>query len=141
MRRAVYESTGGGWRLVAHARAAEALAARGASAASPRAHHVEQSAAQGDAAAITVLLEAASATAPRAPATATRWFEAALRLQPEADAPRPRGPDPDRAGAGGQRSTGDLEACAARLAEAVELLGPDEDRNPHHAGGGDRHGR
>ena len=123
VRRAVYESTGGGWRLVAHARAAEALAARGASAAS-RAHHVEQSAAQGDPAAITVLLEAASTTAPRAPAAAARWFEAALRLQPEADgAARVQ---TLVALAQAQRSTGDLEACAARLAEAVELLGSDE---------------
>ena len=43
VRRAVYEATGGGWRLGAHERCAEALAARGASAAA-RAHHVERSA-------------------------------------------------------------------------------------------------
>ena len=51
VRRAVYESTRGGWRLAAHARAAEALETRGAAAAE-RAHHVEQSAVQGDEGAI-----------------------------------------------------------------------------------------
>ena len=121
VRRAVYESTGGGWRLVAHARAAAALAARGASAAS-RAHHVEHSAVQGDPIAIAVLIEAATMTAPRAPATAARWFEAALRLQPEDDAAaRVR---TLVALAQARRSTGDLATCAARLAEAVDLLGP-----------------
>src|SRR5918995_1463590 len=40
VRRAVYQSTGGGWRLVAHARAARGLAARRAPAAA-QAHHVE----------------------------------------------------------------------------------------------------
>ena len=96
VRRAVYESTGGGWRLAAHARAASGLAARGASAAS-RAHHVEQSAIQGDAAAIELLLEAGAATAPRAPAAAARWFGAAAaspagsgRGGSPADADQPR---------------------------------------------------
>ena len=41
VRRAVYQATAGGWRLVAHERCAEALAARGARA-SARAHHVER---------------------------------------------------------------------------------------------------
>ena len=41
VRRAVYERRPGGWRLAAHARAAAALAARGAPA-GERAHHVEQ---------------------------------------------------------------------------------------------------
>ena len=84
MRRAVYESSGGGWRRLAHARAAAALAARGAAAAQ-RAHHVVECAANGDAEAISVLLDAAAATAPRAPATAAHWLEAALRLLPETD--------------------------------------------------------
>jgi hypothetical protein len=41
VRRAVYESARGGWRLAAHARAATELASRGAAAAE-RAHHVER---------------------------------------------------------------------------------------------------
>ena len=87
VRRAVYESTRGGWRLAAHARAAAALAARGAAPAE-RAHHVEQSAGQGDEEAIGLLLEAGGATAPRAPAAAARWFDAALRLLPAGDSER-----------------------------------------------------
>ena len=55
VRRAVYETSKGGWRLTAHARAAQALAAQGASAAA-RAHHVEQSGVRGERAAIELLL-------------------------------------------------------------------------------------
>ena len=123
VRRAVYESTGGGWRLVAHARAAEALAARGASAAS-RAHHVEQSAVQGDAAAIAVLLEAASATAPRAPprrrAGSGRAAAAARGRR------RRRASQTLVALAQARARPGDLAHCAARLDEAIDLLGPGE---------------
>ena len=76
-----------GWRLGAHARAAAVLAGRDASPLQ-RAHHVEQSASQGDEAAIAVLLAAGSEAAARAPAAAARWFEAALRLLPASDDPR-----------------------------------------------------
>jgi len=82
VRRAVYEATGGGWRLGAHERCAEALAARGASAAA-RAHHVEWSARQGDLAAVAVLREAGEAAVRLAPESAARWFGAALRLLPQ----------------------------------------------------------
>jgi ATP/maltotriose-dependent transcriptional regulator MalT len=82
VRRAVYEATGGGWRLGAHERCAEALAARGASAAA-RAHHVERSARQGDLAAVAVLREAGETTARLAPESAARWFGGALRLLPQ----------------------------------------------------------
>ena len=57
VRRAVYDSTPGGWRLGAHERTAEALETRGAPA-SARAHHVERAARQGDLAAVAVLREA-----------------------------------------------------------------------------------
>jgi ATP/maltotriose-dependent transcriptional regulator MalT len=82
VRRAVYETTPGGWRLGAHDRCAKALAARGASAAA-RAHHVERSARQGDRMAVAVLREAGEATARLAPESAARWFGSALRLLPE----------------------------------------------------------
>ncbi|HCU93049.1 MAG TPA: LuxR family transcriptional regulator [Actinobacteria bacterium] len=82
VRRAVYEATAGGWRLGAHERCAEALAARGASAAA-RAHHVERSARQGDLTAAAVLREAGEATARLAPESAARWFGGALRLLPQ----------------------------------------------------------
>jgi DNA-binding NarL/FixJ family response regulator len=83
IRRAVYQSTPGGWRLGAHERSAETLTARGASAAE-RAHHVERYARQGDAAAVATLREAGDAAAQRAPASAATWFGHALRLLPDA---------------------------------------------------------
>jgi ATP/maltotriose-dependent transcriptional regulator MalT len=89
IRRAVYEATAAGWRLGAHERCAEALAARGASAVA-RAHHVERSARQGDLAAVAVLRQAGEATARLAPETAARWFGGALRLLPQAAPGRDR---------------------------------------------------
>ena len=83
VRRAVYESTPGGWRLGAHERCTRTLAARGAPAAE-RAHHVQRSARQGDAAAVATLREAGEAAAQRAPASAATWFGDALRLLPDA---------------------------------------------------------
>jgi len=82
VRRAVYETSAGAWRLGAHERCAEALAARGASA-TARAHHIERFARQGDLAAVAVLRQAGEAAAPLAPASAAQWFGAALRLLPE----------------------------------------------------------
>jgi DNA-binding NarL/FixJ family response regulator len=82
VRRAVYEASAGGWRLRAHERCADALAAQGATAAA-RAHHVERSAREGDLAAVAVLREAGETAARLAPASAARWFAGALRLLPQ----------------------------------------------------------
>ena len=82
VRGAVYEAAPGGWRLSAHERTAEALAARGATA-TARAHHVERSARHGDMEAVALLREAGYASIGRAPAAAARLFAAALRLLPE----------------------------------------------------------
>ncbi len=123
VRHAVYESTPGGWRLGAHARAAAALAARGGDAAE-RAHHVEQSAPQGDEAAIELLLEAGRAASARAPATAARWFEGALRLLPSDDAERQVEVRVSLASA--RRSLGELEGCRETLLEAAILLPREE---------------
>ncbi|MFL5844442.1 MAG: AAA family ATPase [Solirubrobacteraceae bacterium] len=79
VRRAIYEATPAGWRIAAHERMAQALAARGA-APSAQAHHVDISAKVGDRAAIAVLSEAGNDAAQRAPATAARWFSGAVRL-------------------------------------------------------------
>jgi ATP/maltotriose-dependent transcriptional regulator MalT len=79
VRRAVYETTPGGWRLGAHERCAKALAARGA-APLARAYHVERSAREGDLSAVAVLREAGEAAARLAPESAARWFGGALRL-------------------------------------------------------------
>jgi ATP/maltotriose-dependent transcriptional regulator MalT len=89
VRRAVYETTAGAWRLGAHERCAEALAARGARAVE-RAHHVERSARAGDLAAVAVLHEAGEAALRLAPASAARWFADALRLLPETVPPEER---------------------------------------------------
>ena len=118
VRRAVYEGARGGWRLAAHARAASELAARGA-AAGERAHHVEQSAAQGDEEAIALLFEAGVAAAPRAPAVAVRWFAATLRLLRSSDE---RQVDVRVALASALRAVGELEQCRTALLEAIDLL-------------------
>jgi ATP/maltotriose-dependent transcriptional regulator MalT len=81
VRRAVYEATAGGWRLGAHERCAEALAAGGATA-SARAHHVERSARKGDVGAAAVLRKAGEEAVRLAPASAAHWFAEALRLLP-----------------------------------------------------------
>ena len=121
VRRAVYETAPAGWRLGAHARAADTLATRGAAPAE-RAHHVEQYAGQGDEEAISILLEAGYAAASRAPAAAARWFEATLSLLPAADERRV---DVHISLASSLRSLGELDRCDATLLEAIELLPED----------------
>jgi DNA-binding NarL/FixJ family response regulator len=123
VRRWVYESTRGGWRLAAHARAAVALAERGAGP-PERAHHVEQSAGRGDEAAIETLLEAGRATTGRAPSAAARWFGAALRLLPAADTVRRGELLVELASV--QRALGELDPCRDSLLEAIELLPADD---------------
>ena len=123
VRRAVYESAPGGTRMAAHARAAAALAARGAGPAE-RAHHVEQSAGRGDEDAIALLLAAGGATERRAPDAAARWYAAALRLLPEGDVERRVAVRVALASA--QRSLGELDACRATLLEAIDLLPRDD---------------
>ena len=125
VRRAVYESAKGGWKLGAHARAAALLAARGASS-QQRAHHVEQSASAGDAAAIEQLLEAGDDAAPRAPAAAARWYGAALRLLPETDDALRLRALVSLAKAHG--AMGELDPAAATLREAIELVPPGDVR-------------
>ncbi len=122
MRRAIYESTSAGWRLGAHARAAKALAQSGSPAAV--AHHVERSAAPGDAAAITLLRNAGSASASRDPVGAVRWYRAALRLISPDDGPTRL--DVLVRLAEALRATGDLEASAAQLREALEETPPED---------------
>ena len=89
VRRAVYESTPGGWRIGSHERCARALAERGA-APTTRAHHVEWSARHGDLAAVATLREAGDAAQRRTPESAARWFAAALRLLPSTSSPDER---------------------------------------------------
>jgi DNA-binding CsgD family transcriptional regulator len=79
VRHAVYDRTPGGWRLGAHARAADALE-RGGAGPVQRAHHVEHAARPGDAGAIALITAAAEELRSPAPATAARFYAAALRL-------------------------------------------------------------
>ena len=122
VRRAVYDTTPPAWRLGAHERAAAALDSRGAGA-GVCAYHVEQYARPGDEPAITLLSEAAAAAADTAPATAARWYAAALRLLP-AD-------DPERGAALlapmalALASAGQLEESRDALAEVIDLLPAD----------------
>ena len=120
VRRAVYESMPGGSRLVAHERCAEALARRG-SLTSTIAHHVERCARQGDEAAVELLREAGEAAAPRAPASAARWFAAALRLLPPA-APGDRRVELVLARSEALAATGQLGESHASLLEGMSIV-------------------
>ena len=127
VRGAVYEAAPGGWRITAHERAAAALAERGAPV-SARAHHVERSARHGDMEAVALLREAALAAVPRAPATAGRLFEAALRLLPES------APVTERAAlldgiAGAYSASGWFERSYEAMRERLDL--PSDEPLPH----------
>jgi DNA-binding CsgD family transcriptional regulator/tetratricopeptide (TPR) repeat protein len=121
VRHAVYEAAGTGWRIGAHARAAAALAAQGASVGS-RANHVERSARPGDVASAGLLIEAADRAAARAPATAARWYEAALRIMPESPSMRPRRVEVLVGLARTLEPVGRLEEGRAALVEALDLV-------------------
>jgi DNA-binding CsgD family transcriptional regulator/tetratricopeptide (TPR) repeat protein len=121
VRHAIYEAAGPGWRIGAHARAAAALETQGASVGS-RAHHVERSARPGDVAAGELLIEAADAAAGRAPVTAARWYEAALRIMPETASTRPRRVEVLLGLARTQESVGRLEESRAALIDALALV-------------------
>jgi tetratricopeptide (TPR) repeat protein len=123
VRSAVYASCSPGVRLVAHERSAEALASRGAPA-TARAHHIEQCARYGDLTALSVLREAGLDAAARAPASAARWFEAALRILP-GSAPTTERAELLMGFAGAQAATGKLEDSHAALLEAIELAETD----------------
>jgi DNA-binding CsgD family transcriptional regulator/tetratricopeptide (TPR) repeat protein len=123
VRSAVYDGSSMSTRLGAHARCAEALAARGAPA-TARAHHVEQSAHMGDQAAVAVLVEAAAANASRLPSSAARWFEAARRILPgDAPAGVRLGLQMDAATA--LTTAGRLADARALLVEGIALAGPE----------------
>src|SRR5512133_3338212 len=123
VRRAVYEATAGGWRLGAHERCAEALAARGASA-SARAHHVERSAREGDVGAAAVLRQAGEEAVRLAPASAAHWFADALRVLPST-APAQERVELLRARAGALTAAGRFNESHEALLDALALV-PDD---------------
>ncbi|MEV0379521.1 AAA family ATPase [Nonomuraea sp. NPDC050643] len=81
VRAAAYQLGGPAWRRAAHRRAAEHLFARGASDVGC-AVHMEHAIGVGDAAGAALLVSAARAVSANAPATAARWFRAALEASP-----------------------------------------------------------
>ena len=123
VRTVVYETAPGGWVLGAHERCANALAGRGASAAE-RAHHVEHAASPGDAEAMAVLREAGGSVMISAPASAARWFGAALRVLPH-DAPPEERLGLLMARAAALAASGQLEESRATLLETLALV-PDD---------------
>ncbi len=120
VRRAVYDGAPAGWVLGAHERCAAELAGRGASA-TARAHHVAYAGRQGDMDAFAVLCEAAQAAATRAPASAARWLDAALRLLPD-DAPPEQRVGLLLAHAQALSATGRLEESREALLESIALV-------------------
>jgi ATP/maltotriose-dependent transcriptional regulator MalT len=120
VRRAVYDAAPGGWRLGAHERCSVALAERGASPAA-RAHHVEHAARHGDLDAFAVLRDAGLASTLRAPASAARWFGAALRLLPDSAPAEERGALLMARG-GALAATGQLEDAHTDLLETIRLV-------------------
>ncbi len=123
VRRAVYASAPGGWRLGAHERCAEALAARGVGPAE-RAHHVERAGRQGDADAVATLREAGTAAAHRAPVSAAHWFAVALRLLGD-DVPADERVELLLARAGALATCGRFDEAHSALLESIELV-PDD---------------
>jgi predicted ATPase len=123
VRRAVYASAPPAWLTEAHDRAAHTLGALGARA-SARAYHVELSGREGDQEAQTLFVEAARESVRVAPASAARWYSAALRALP-ADAQLERRLSLLAALAAAQTAAGDLAAASETLEEILELL-PDE---------------
>jgi ATP/maltotriose-dependent transcriptional regulator MalT len=123
VRTVVYETAPGGWVLGAHERCANALAERGASA-TVRAHHVEHAASPGDGEAMALLRDAGGAVMISAPASAARWFGAALRLLPETAPPE------ERLGllmahAAALAASGQLEQSRATLLDTLALVPED----------------
>jgi DNA-binding NarL/FixJ family response regulator len=125
VRHAVYTATPAGWRLGAHARAAEELERRGAGPVE-RAHHVEHSAHPGDEEAIELLSRAAAELQARAPRIAARCYAAALQLLPGDPAPRQRRSRMQRLLADAQAAAGDPEAARRTLVDALQSAGPEE---------------
>ena len=82
LRQATYEAADPGWRVGAHARAAETLRQRGA-ARTEQAHHLERCAARGDLTAVEVLQRAGTDALDSNPGVAGHWFGVALRLLPD----------------------------------------------------------
>ena len=118
VRHAVYAAIPGGWRLGAHARAGAALERRGAGAVE-RAHHIEHAARPGDEHAIGLLVTAARELQSPAPASAARYYSAALRLLPDQPEQRSRRIEMQARLADAQAAAGDTLGARATLDDAL----------------------
>jgi ATP/maltotriose-dependent transcriptional regulator MalT len=125
VRHVIYATTGTGWRLSAHAAAATALAASGASVVA-RAQHVEHAARAGDEEALAVLVDAAETTMSWAPATAAHWLRAALRLLTDSSQAAPRRLELLIALAYALGASGYLHESRDTLHEVLRLLPPED---------------
>ena len=121
VRATVYELASSGWRVRAHGRIAATLASDHATA-EAQAPHIERSAEKGDHVAIAVLVEAAGSAARRAPALAARWYEAALRLLPDAAGTEDHRIDLLMARANAMAGLGELDQARGTLCEVLERL-------------------
>lgn len=121
VRSTVYELTTPSWRAAAHGRLAAFLAASG-SGSSVLAPHVERSAQVGDDAAVSTLIDAASAEERRAPLLAARWYGAALRLLPVGPDTEVRRVELMIAMATALAGAGHLEESKRTLGELLERL-------------------
>lgn len=123
VRRAVYASAAPAWLLGAHERAAEALRLAGAAPAT-RAHHVELSGRIG-ADVVDLFVAVGRESARVAPASAVRWYQAAVRAQP-ADS----GPEHTLALivplATALTAAGQLQPARETLGQILDLLPADE---------------
>ena len=119
LRRAVYDAAPRAWRVGAHERIADAMAARGVPAAG-RAYHVVQAARRGDPTAVALLREAGDAVVRRAPGEAARWYRAAVDLLPEA--PPPEAAALWTALGGALGAAGHLADARSALVRAIEML-------------------
>jgi DNA-binding NarL/FixJ family response regulator len=124
LRRAVYDAAPRAWRVGAHERLADALAARGISPAG-RAYHVVQAARRGDRAAVALLREAGDAVVRQAPGEAVRWYRAAVDLL--SDGPAPEAAALWTALGGALGAAGYLGEARSALVRAIELR-PDDVR-------------
>lgn len=120
VRSAVYGSCRPSVRVACHRRAAQALERRAAPA-GVVATHVEQSAPIGDHHAVELLAQAGASAAESAPASAARWFAAALRLLPGGADVIERVALLRRLAAA-QSATGELALARDSLATCLELL-------------------
>jgi predicted ATPase len=125
VRHAVYVAAPPGWRLGAHARAADALERQGAGPAR-RAHHVVHAARPGDSDAIALLSSAAAELQAPAPRTAARFHAAALRLLPDTADELGRRRHLQRVLADAQAAAGDPAAARETLLDALQTAEPGE---------------